>query len=255
MQDLKNNSLKPSTLPAEAFDTSRLSKVALKEGKIIEDHPEFILLPERPTDLPPALTLTLKTQIFRFPPASISALKEIASPKKSTDHQNKCSWVSANAAISALVWRSVMAATYAHQLPIPESMSMFTSPLNARKRMDPPLEPELMASAWCFQHSRFPVHALLEAHIADVALAVRESIDKVDAEYIDSLISLIDTLPNPSLLMQLAFTDLLKSASMLTLWAGFRMYDFDWGGTLGGRCERVRTVAEEMFNGMQVVLP
>lgn len=150
MQDLENDSLTPSTLPSEAFDTSHLSKVALKEEKTIEDHPELILLPETPTALPPALTLTLKTQIFYFSPASISALKELASPKNSTRHQNKYSSVSANAAISALVWRSVMAVTYAHQLPVLESISMFTSPLNARKRMDSPLESDLMASAWCF---------------------------------------------------------------------------------------------------------
>lgn len=33
------------------------------------------------------------------------------------------------------------------------------------------------------------------------------------------------------------------------------MYNFDWGTALGGKCERVRTVASGMFNGMPVVLP
>ena len=66
---------------------------------------------------------------------------------------------------------------------------------------------------------------------------------------------MIDSLPDPSLLLPLAFTDVLRTCSMSTLWATFRMYDFNWGDVLGGRCKRVRTAASGMFNGMQVVLP
>ena len=255
IQDPESKKSDTFTLSADAFDKSRLSKVSDIERKSVDDHPEFLLLPEAPTTLPPALTQTLKTTIFHISPASISALKELASPKNSSSPQKEYSWISTNTAVSALTWRSIIATTYAHEYPITDSISMFCSPLNARKRMDPPLAPDLLASAWCFQDSRLPIKSLLEANLADIALVIRKATDRVDTTYIDSLISMIDGVPNPSLLMPLAFTDVLKTCSMLTSWAGFAMYNFDWGSALGGKCERVRTASSGMFNGMQVVLP
>lgn len=170
IQEPQKKSLDSYTLAADAFDKSRLSKSSPNEGGTIDSHPEFLLLPETPTSLPSGLTLTLKTQIFYLSPTSISALKELASPKNSAKTQSGHTWISTNTAISALVWKSVMAATYAHQLPV-------------------------------------------------------------------------------------AFTDVLKTCSMMTSWAGLQMYDFNWGAALGGTCERVRTVASGMFNGLHVVLP
>lgn len=148
-----------------------------------------------------------------------------------------------------------MAATYAHKQIAPDSVSLFSSPLNARKRMNPPLAPDLLTSAWCFQESRLPIESLLEANLADIALVVRRSTEKVDASYIDSLIRMIDSVPKPSLLMPVVFADVLKTCSILTSWAGFPLYDFDWAHVLGGKCERVRTASSGMFNGMQVLLP
>lgn len=251
----QKKSLAFHTLIADAFDKARLSKSSLNQGGTIDSHPEFLLLPETPTSLPPGLTQTLKTQIFYLSPASISALKELASPKHSANTQSGHTWISTNTAISALIWKSIMAATYAHQLPVTDAVCRFTSPLDARKRMDPPLSPILVASAWCFQDSSLLIKTLLEASLADVGLIVRENIDRIDAKYIDSLIRMIDKTQNPSLLLPVAFTDVLKTCSMMTSWAGFRMYDFNWGSALGGTCERVRTVASGMFNGMHVVLP
>ncbi len=136
--------------------------------------------------------------------------------------------MSINIAVSALVWRSIIAATCAHERPIPDSVSMFSSPLNACKRMNPSLIPDPLARAWCFQDSRLPIKFLLEANLADVALVIHKATDRVDASYIDSLIRMIDGVSNRSLLMPLVFTDILKACSMLTSWAGFAMYDFGW---------------------------
>ena len=221
----------------------------------IEDHPEFLLLPDVPTSLPPAATRTLKTEIFHISPASASTLKDIASPKNASSPQTEYSWISTHTAISALIWRSVMVATYAHEPPIPDSVSIFASPFNARKRMEPPLAPDLLASAYCFHDSRLPIKTLLETGLADIALVVRKSADKIDSEYIDSLITMIDGIQNLSLLMPSVFMDVLKTCSMLTSWAKFPIYDLDWGSAMGGRCERVRTVSSGMFNGMHVILP
>ena len=84
---------------------------------------------------------------------------------------------------------------------------------------------------------------------------IRDGAEKMDDKYIDSLISMIDGVSTPSLLLPVAFLDLLKTSMMMTNWSGFGMYDFDWGDGLGGKCERVRTASIGMFNGLQVVLP
>ena len=256
-RDLGNGgSINSRTLSAAAFDNSRLSKVsgAEKRGSP-EDHPEFLLLPEAPTALPPVMALTLKTQIFKISPPSISALKDLASPTNCLSPQKEYSWISTHTAVSALIWRSIMAATYAHEHPITDSLSIFALPLNARKRMDPPLPPDLLACAWCFQESRLPTNTLLEANLADIAIAVRKGNDGVDASYMDSLIDMIDGVPDLALLIPTSFPGILRTSVLLTSWAKFAMYDFDWGTALGGKCKRVRTAASGMFNGMQVVLP
>ena len=255
LQDPEDKDHKVSTLSGAAFDKSRLSKVSANREVSIKDHPEFLLLPEVPTSPPPAATRTLKTEIFHISPASVSTLKNIASPKNASSPETEYSWISAHTAISALIWRSVMVATYAHEHPIPDSVSIFASSMNARNRIEPPLVPDLLASAYCFHDSRLPIKALLEASLADIALVVRKATDKIDSEYIDSLITMIDGIQNRSLLMPLVFMDVLRTCSIMTSWARFPIYDFDWGSAMGGKCERVRTVSTGMFNGMHVLLP
>ena len=255
LQDPEDKDHKVSTLSGAAFDKSRLSKVSANREVSIEDHPEFLLLPEAPISPPPAATQMLKTQIFHISPASVSILKDISSPKNVSSPQTEYKWFSTHTTISALIWQSVMAATYAHEHPIPDSVSIFASPLNARNRMEPPLAPDLLASAWCFHDSRLPINTLVKASLADIALVVRKSTDKINSKYIDSLITMIDGIQDRSLLLPSVFTDVLKSCLMMTSWARFPIYDFDWGNAMGGRCERVRTVSSGMFNGMQVMLP
>ena len=245
------------TLSPNIFDTSRLSASGVFKEATIADHPELIILPEKPTEMPPIMTKVIGTQIFHFTPSALANLKEAASPRNASYQQMDYTWTSSNIALSALVWRSIMIATYHNEKPAPGAVSTFCSPLNACKRMDPALEPDLVASAWCFQSSRLPMASLLssEYNLADTALVVREATNKINADYIDSLIGMIDGVRDPSLLVPLAFTDVLRTSTLLTSWATFPIYDFDWGEKLGGRCERVRTVASGMFNGMAVVLP
>ena len=255
LQDPEDKDHKVSTLSGAAFDKSRLSKVSANRDVSIKDHPEFLLLPDVPTSPPPAATRTVKTEIFYISPASVSALKDIASPRNASSPKTEYSWISTHTAISALIWQSIMIATYSHEQPIPDSVSIFSSPLNARKRMEPPLAPDLLASAWCFHDSRLPIKTLLEASLADIADVVRKATDRIDSKYIESLITMVDGVQNRSLLLPLVYMDVLKTCSILTSWARFPIYDFDWGNAMGGRCERVRTVSSGMFNGMHVLLP
>ena len=239
----------------ECFDKFNLS--ASSKKATIADHPEFILLPEPPIELPPTATKVLKTEIFYFSPSALTSLKESASPKHASSPQNDYTYTSTNIALSALIWRSIMVATYHSETPPPETQSTFCSPLDARRRTHPPLSEDLIASAWCFQCSHLPMTTLLnpDFNLADTALIIRKSTDGINTAYINSLISMIDSIPNPAQLIPVAFLDVLKTSAMLTSWATFPLYDFNWGNALGEKCERVRTTANGMFNGMAVVLP
>ena len=257
LQEKKVTAVHDQVLSTDAFDKSRLSVSVSSEGVTAKDHPEFILLPEAPSEVPPVLTKVLETQIFHFTPSALSSLKEAASPLNATEHQTGQAWTSTNIALSALLWRSMMVATYCNHKPPSDTTSIFCSPLNVRARMNPPLTPDLLATAWCFQTSYLPMTSLLssEHNLADTALVVRKATADVDAKYVDSLIGMINSVPDPSLLVPLAFTDVTRTSTMLTSWATFPLYDFDWGEMFGGRCERIRTAAGGMFNGMAVVLP
>lgn len=94
-----------------------------------------------------------------------------------------------------------MAATFVQERPIPDSLSIFSSPVNARKKMNPVLVPNLLASAWWFLTSRLPINTLLDDNLADIALVIRKKTCAANASYTDFLIGMIDSVSNPSLLM------------------------------------------------------
>jgi len=88
-----------------------------------------------------------------------------------------------------------------------------------------------------------------------VALMVRQSIMKVTAPYIDSVVAMMRKVPDFRRFVHRSFVDLLGRDTVMTSWAAFPLYEYDWGPALGGRCERVRAPKLGMFNGLQTVLP
>ena len=49
--------------------------------------------------------------------------------------------------------------------------------------------------------------------------------------------------------------DLLGRSTIITSWACFPLYEYEWGSAFGGKCERVRAPRGGMFSGLQTVLP
>ncbi|KAL4913545.1 hypothetical protein BDW62DRAFT_214113 [Aspergillus aurantiobrunneus] len=79
-------------------------------GKL-EDHPEYTLLAFTPAGAPPKmLSPSHRGQVFYFSSESLAALKAESLPAHATEPSDQ-SWISTNNALSALVWRTVMART------------------------------------------------------------------------------------------------------------------------------------------------
>ena len=247
--------------PPEVFDKTQLSVLRDGPGTRVEDHPEFILLPEHSPRLsPPRFGRHIHVRLFFFSPQSLVALKESAHPKHCSMPQPEHDWTTTDTALCALIWRSVVAASCSGEdlQRLPQT-SVFCTALNARPRSNPPLPTDFMGSAWVVDPAmRLPLLTLLSPNdppnLADIALTIRRSRETVTPAYLDSLISLIDSLPDPSRLLSLACTDVLRTSGMITSWAKFPIYDYDWGDMLG-KCERVRLPNTGLMNGLQVILP
>ena len=246
-----------NALPPQVFDKTPLFSHPARKASTIQDHPEFILLHEHPPSPPPSFTKRIDGQLFHFSAQSTAALKDRANPRNCSTPQSQ-DWVSTDAALSALIWRSVVSAACKSQgIEVKSTLSGFCSGINARGRFDPPLPRDFVGSAWVLDPAtKIPLNELLrpDPNLADIAMVIQKSREKITSEYLDSLISLIDTLPDPSLLLPAAFTDALRTTGAVSSWANFPLYDSDWGGLLG-KCQRVRIAQTGLMNGLQVVLP
>ena len=88
-----------------------------------------------------------------------------------------------------------------------------------------------------------------------MALMIRQSIMKVTAPYIESVIATMHNVPDYRRFIPTSFLDLLGRDTVQTSWSAFPLYAYDWGQALGGKCERVRAPKLGMFNGLQTILP
>ncbi len=205
------------------------------KGRLL-DHPEYVLALEVPKGLPSFMTVPLKVEVFHISPAFLEALKVAATPVIKTErHTNGPIWVSTNDAITALIWRSIMVATY-----------------SKTEYMDEPMS----CCALTFATNDLPISSILTPESLPVmALMVRQSMMKVTAPYIESVVAMMRKVPDFRRFVPRSFVDLLGRDTVMTSWAAFPLYEYDWGPALGGKCERVRAPKLAMFNGLQTVLP
>ena len=246
-----------NSLQNDIFDKSRMYESPPQYASSISDHPEYIILPEVPTGLPSFMTMPLKVDVFHISPASVKALKVAVTPiiKTSADTKEPM-WVSTNDAITALIWRSLIVATYSGTDYNDEPMSCCQVAVNARPKMSPPLPANHFGCALTFGTSDLPISSILTAESLPVmALMVRQSIMKVNSTYIESLIAMMRRTPDYRRLLFRSGGELLGRDTVMTSWAAFPLYEYDWGPVLGGKCERVRAPKLGMFNGLQTILP
>ncbi|PYI11054.1 hypothetical protein BO78DRAFT_448678 [Aspergillus sclerotiicarbonarius CBS 121057] len=222
-----------------------------------EDHPEYIVLPVNPpAGIPPKmLSNDHRAQVFYFSPEALSALKTEASPVNATE-PTKVPWISTNDALSALLWRTVMAVQWPLEALEGDPVSLFNIALNGRLRTDPLVHPDTLGCFLEYIGVTMPVRKMLSsASLADLAVLIRQELQRVDSQFTDDVTALIEGLDDIRKIFPAALVDLPGYNCMLSSWIGFKLYDIDWGTLLGGHIESVRTPHVGIINGLQIVLP
>ena len=244
-------------LSDSVFDKRRLHESRHISQGLPLDHPEYVLASKVPTGPPSVMMIPLKLEIFRISPAALKALKVAATPVVETETDSKEPvWVSTNDAVGALIWRSIMIATYSGTDNEDKVISSYLTAVNARPKMDPPLPADYFGCALTFGTSELPITSIQAADsLPTMALLIRQSIQKITFPYLRSVIALMRNIPDFRRFGPTAFPQILSSAAITTSWSAFPLYEYDWGPLFGGKCERVRGPKMGMFNGLQTILP
>lgn len=194
--------------------------------------------------------------VFRFSKDALNALKEEASPSKAKDPRD-VSWVSTNDALSALLWRTVMAV----QRPVDslgdeDPVSVFNIAIDARRRTEPAVHPRTLGCFLGYVAVSAPIRSLLdELSLADLAVLIRRAVASAGQEYADDVATLIESVDDVGKVLATAMLDVPGNNCVLTSWKEFGLYKLDWGPLLGGHVDAVRCPHVGVINGLQVVLP
>ncbi|KAJ5010476.1 Acyltransferase easC [Colletotrichum sp. SAR 10_99] len=234
------------------------SPQTLPKGKAgrLEDHPEYTIVTDPATQLAKIATTNGHVgQIFYLSKDSLEGLKRDAQPKK-----NDGSFVSTNDALSALIWRSIMAAQFdVSQLDGSEN-SVYNIAIDGRGRSQPPIHPEAMGSFLGFIQVELPIKKILEAdNIAALSLLIRKAIIAMDKDFsgsfINDVVQLVNNQSDLGALIPTSFLDVPGQNCAQTSWEKFKMYDLDWGHALGGKIAAIRSPSCGILNGMQIMYP
>lgn len=249
----------PVSLPTAIWsDRERVMKSSGRNAGLLENHPEYTLLPFTPPGPPPKMVSPYhRGQVFYFSPAALEALKAEASPANATQLSDQ-KWISTNDALSALLWRTVMAV----QSPLDslgsgdDPASVFNIAIDGRLRTDPPVHPETQGCFLEYIAVSAPIRKMLGSlSLADLAIMIRKQILRADGQFTDDVAALVEKLEDVDRLVPRAFLDVPGFNCVQTSWVNFELYSLDWGSLLGGKIDAVRTPHVGVINGLQVVLP
>lgn len=268
----------PVELPEEMFaDRARFMSPSGRTSGRLEDHPEYIVLPceflEEPPSVgrpsityasncevtpqsapPKMLSDAHRGQVFYFSPSALAALKTEAAPKDASDASD--SWISTNDALSALLWRTVMAIQNpVESLGEADPVFSFAIAIDGRPRTDPPVHPRTMGCFLEYVAVEMPIRKMLTCELAEIAVEIRRAISRADKDWTDDIVTLVDGLEDVDRLVVKAFTDVPGFNCVQTSWINFKLYDLDWGQALGNRIRAVRSPSVGVINGLQVILP
>jgi hypothetical protein len=247
----------PLHLPKEIWaDRERVRRSSGRNAGRIEDHPEWTLLPSAPTSPPPKmLASNHRGQVFYLCKAALEVLKAMASPEYATE-PNDLKWVSTNDALSALLWRTVMAVQNPLETLEGNPISVFNIAINGRTRTKPRVHPQTLG---CFMENvavTAPVREMLSTlTLADLAVRIRKAVRSADEEFTDDTIALEERVDDLDRLVTTAFLDVPGFNCLQTSWVDFDLYSLEWGSILGHRVQAVRTPHDGIAHGLQVVLP
>ncbi|GAP83083.2 putative enoyl- hydratase isomerase family protein [Rosellinia necatrix] len=221
-----------------------------------EDHPEVLVLPFTPPGSPPKMISREHVgQVFRLSAEQLAALKADAAPANAADAAGQ-TWVSTNDALSALMWRSVMAAQFSLDALEGEPTSVFNIAVDGRPRTNPPVHPRTLGNWLGWVMPQMPIRRMLaRASVADPAAVIRAAVARLDEEYVDSLGTLFESVVDVDRVVATAFVDVPGCNCVQTSWINLGVYDLAWGDKLGGRIQAVRSPDVGVINGGSLVLP
>ncbi|KAL4930443.1 transferase family-domain-containing protein [Aspergillus undulatus] len=247
----------PVELPDAIWtDRKQVEKPSGRNAGRIEDHPEYTLLPFTPPGAPPKMmSLSHRGQVFYFSPESLAALKAEASPANATEPSDQ-SWISTNDALSALVWRTVMAVQSPLETLDGDPVSVFNIAIDGRQRTNPRVHPNTLGCFLEYVAVSAPIRKMLTTlSIADLAILIRKAILRAGEEFTDDVVTLVEKLEDVDRLAPTAFLDVPGYNCVQSSWVGFELYGLDWGPRLGNKIASVRVPHVGVINGNQTVLP
>lgn len=225
------------------------------EGKL-EDHPEFILLPFSPTEVPAKmLTKTHRAQIFYISPESLRKLKKEANPTNATEPSGQ-KWISTNDAICALIWRAVIAAQFPLETLEGDPSTSFGLSVDGRLRTNPKIHPDTLG---CFLRgcvASVSIRKMLsQLNIADLSILIRKAVAGTEGQSVGDVAALVNSLEDPTRLVHSILADLPGKSLLHSSWVNFDLYSLEWGSLLGDKIGAVRMPRVGMLHGGQIVLP
>lgn len=249
--------IQPVQLPEAIFsDRERVMRPSGRNRGLLEDHPEYAIPSSTPdVALRKMLSLDHRGQVFYFSAQALASLKAEASPKNATKPSDQ-EWISTNDALSALLWRTVMAVQWPLESLEGDPESVFNIAIDGRERTDPPVHPSTLGCFLEYIAVKAPIREILGfATLADLAIMIRKAIQRADKQFTDDVITLVDRLEDVNQLFPTAFLDVPGFHCVQSSWVKFDLYSLDWGSMLGGRIDSVRAPHVGVINGLQVVLP
>lgn len=231
-----------------------------KAGRL-EDHPQYVLL----NDPAKQLAKVLKSeehvgQIFYFSKEALEQLKKNAYPQN--PQPGDTAYISTNDALTALAWRSVMAAQYPPDKIKGDEVSVFNMAVDGRLRIQPPIDEGTLGSFVEFIEVNMPLRRMLdggENSVAEIALLLRKAIRNMNEEFQGSftndIIKLINGLDDVRFLSPTAFLDCPGLSCSQTSWAKFELHGLQWGPALGDSIKAIRSPSNGILNGMQIMMP
>ncbi|KAJ3579694.1 hypothetical protein NPX13_g875 [Xylaria arbuscula] len=91
--------------------------------------------------------------------------------------------------------------------------------------------------------------------VADPAVVIRKAVSKLSDQYVDSLSTLFESAEDVNRVVATAFLDVPGFNCVQTSWINLGVYGLDWGKTLGGKIQAVRSPDVGVINGGSLVLP
>ncbi|KAK2605382.1 hypothetical protein N8I77_008221 [Diaporthe amygdali] len=229
-----------------------------KSGRL-EDHPQYVLLTDPAKQLAKVLTSEGHLgQIFYFSKESLEQLKKDVYPQN--PRPGEPTYISTNDALTALAWRSIMAAQYPLEKIKGDEVSVFNMAIDGRLRIQPPIDEGTLGSFVEFIEVKMPLRRMLETNsVAKIALLIRKAIVNMDeafqGTFTNDMIKLINNLEDARFLSPSAFLDCPGLSCSQTSWAKFELYGLQWGPLLGDRIKAIRSPSNGILNGMQIMMP